>query len=98
MLGAVILRRLCKAMDLAAKLGIGCEETDIDLYDAANAEEMFLTATSLCILPVSSFNGQPVGATAWTCAGPITQRLIDAYVTEVGCDFVQQYLKFAPSP
>jgi branched-chain amino acid aminotransferase len=38
-------------MDLAAKLGIPCDEADIDLYDAANAEEMFLTSTSLCILP-----------------------------------------------
>jgi hypothetical protein len=62
---------------------------------------MFLTATSLCILPVSLFNGQAVGATAWTGAGPITQRLIDAYVAEVGCDFVRQYLDrltFSPSP
>ena len=89
-------------MDLATRLGIGCEETDIDLYDAANADEMFLTATSLCILPVSSFNGDKVGgdkvgATAWTGAGPITQRLIDAYVAEVGCDFVQQYLDHLPA-
>jgi branched-chain amino acid aminotransferase len=58
---------------------------------------MFLTATSLCILPVSSFNGQAVGATAWTGAGPVTQRLIDAYVAEVRCDFVQQYLDRLPA-
>jgi branched-chain amino acid aminotransferase len=79
-------------IDLAGKLGIPCEEADIDLYDAANADEIFLTSTSICILPTSRFNGQPVGATPWTGAGPITQRLIDAYVAEVGCDFVQQYL------
>jgi branched-chain amino acid aminotransferase len=79
-------------MDLAAKLGISCTETDIDLFDAENADEMFLTATSLCILPVSCFNGAPVGAQPWAGAGPVTQRLIDAYVAEVGCDFVQQYL------
>jgi branched-chain amino acid aminotransferase len=84
-------------MDLAAKLGIPCEEADIDLYDAANADEMFLTGTSLCILPVARFNGQTVGITEWTGAGPVTQRLIDAYVAEVGCDFVQQYLDRLPA-
>jgi len=80
-------------IDLADKLGIACAEADIDLFDAANAEEMFLTSTSLCILPVRSFDGQPVGATPWAGAGPVTQRLIDAYAAEVGCDFVQQYLE-----
>ncbi len=79
-------------IDIAAKLGIACEEADIDLYDAANADEMFLTATSSCILPVSAFNGAPVGAGPWHGAGPVTQRLIKAYIAEVGCDFVQQYL------
>ena len=84
-------------IDLAGKLGIPCEESDIDLFDAANADEMFLTSTSLCILPVSTFNGQAVGATAWMGAGPVTQRLIDAYIAEVGCDFVKQYLDRIPA-
>ena len=44
-------------IDMAKKLGIKCTAGDIDLFDAANAEEMFLTSTSLCILPVKSFNG-----------------------------------------
>ena len=83
-------------IDLAAKLGIPCQEADIDLFDAATADEMFLTATSLCILPVSCFNGAQMGATPWSGAGPVTQRLIDAYVAEVGCDFVQQYLDRLP--
>jgi len=84
-------------MDLAAKLGIPCAESDIDLFDAANADEMFITSTSLCILPVRSFNGENVGATAWMGAGPVTQRLIDAYAAEVGCDFVRQYLDRLPA-
>ena len=83
-------------IDLAENLGISWEEADIDLYDAANADEIFLTATSLCILPVSRFNGQPVGNGQWRGAGPVTQRLIDAYMAEVGCDFVQQYLDRLP--
>jgi len=78
-------------MDMAAKLGIRCEERDIDMFDAATADEMFLTSTSLCILPVSSFNGQKVADGA--IPGPVTTRLIEAYSAEVGCDFVAQYLK-----
>ena len=79
-----------KAKDEPTKLGIECTAGDIDLFDAANAEEMFLTSTSLCILPVKSFNGAAVGKTP----GPITRKLIDAYSKDVGCDFVGQYLKF----
>jgi len=76
--------------DLARKLAIPVIEGDIDLFDAANAEEMFLTSTSLCIAAVRSFNGARVGD--GRVPGPITKRLIDAYIAEVGCDFVKQYL------
>ncbi len=48
-------------MDMAKQIGVACTPGDIDMFDAANAEEMFLTSTSLCILPVKSFNGAPVG-------------------------------------
>src|SRR5262249_46562659 len=36
-------------LDLARKLDIPVIKGDIDLFDAATAEEMFLTSTSLCI-------------------------------------------------
>jgi branched-chain amino acid aminotransferase len=78
-------------LDLAGKLAISAVESDIDLFDAANADEMFLTSTSLCIGAVRSFNGAPVGD--GRTPGLITKRLIDAYIDEVGCDFVQQYLE-----
>ncbi len=80
-------------MDMAKQIGVECTPGDIDMFDAANAEEMFLTSTSLCILPVKSFNGAPVGD--GKAPGPITQKLIDAYSKSVGCDFVAQYLKFS---
>ena len=76
--------------DLARKLGIPLIEGDIDLFDAANADEMFLTSTSLCIGAVRSFNGAKVGD--GRVPGAVTKRLIEAYIDEVGCDFVQQYL------
>jgi branched-chain amino acid aminotransferase len=76
--------------DLARKLAIPVVEGDIDLFDAATAEEIFLTSTSLCIAYVRSFNGATVGD--GRVPGPITKCLIDAYIDEVGYDFVQQYL------
>ena len=87
-----ILQGISRQMtfDLASKLAIPVIEGDIDLFDAANAEEMFLTSTSLCIAGVRSFNGAKIGD--GQVPGPITKRLIDAYVAEVGCDFVKQYL------
>ena len=78
-------------MELAVKLGIPCEERDLDLFDAANADEIFLTSTSLCLCPVKSLNGQTVGDGA--LPGPVTARLTQAYVDYAGCDFVAQYLK-----
>ena len=77
-------------LDLARRLAIPAIEGDIDLFDAANADEMFLTSTSLCIAGVRSFNGAKVGD--GRPPGPVTKRLIDAYVAEVGCDFVKQYI------
>jgi branched-chain amino acid aminotransferase len=77
------------AIDLARKLGIPFREADLDLYDGYNADEAFITSTSLCICPVASINGMAMGAGAY---GPITKRLIEAYVDLVDCDFVQQYL------
>jgi branched-chain amino acid aminotransferase len=76
-------------IDLAAKLGIRFREADLDLFDGYNADEAFITSTSLCICPVASINGMAMGAGAY---GPVTKRLIAAYVDLVDCDFVQQYL------
>ncbi|MBL8215588.1 MAG: aminotransferase class IV [Bryobacterales bacterium] len=80
-------------IDLAAKLGIPLLEGDIDLFDAETADEMFLTSTSLCIAGVRLFNGAPVGG--GHAPGPVTKRLIDSYIEEVGCDFVRQYVERA---
>lgn len=79
-------------IDLAAGLGIPVAERDLDLFDAATADEAFLTSTSLCLCPVVSVNGAPVGGAGAPVWGPITRRLADAYRDLVGCDFVAQYL------
>jgi branched-chain amino acid aminotransferase len=78
-------------MELAGEAGIEVVEADLDLYDAYNADEAFLTSTSLCICPVRSVNGNRIGpeGRVW---GPTTRRLADAYIRLVGFDFVKQYL------
>jgi branched-chain amino acid aminotransferase len=78
-------------IELARSLGIDAAEQDIDLFDAYTAEEAFLSSTSLCLCPVSSINGAPIGS--GKVPGPVTQRLIDAYARLVDCDFVAQYLR-----
>ncbi|BBK32627.1 branched-chain amino acid aminotransferase [Stella humosa] len=79
------------AIDLARQEGFVLEETDIDLFDAYVADEIFLTSTSLCICPVRSVNGAVVAD--GVMPGPVTKRLLDAYVRFVDHDFVAQYLR-----
>ena len=79
-------------IDLAREAGLKLVEADLDLYDAYNGDEVFLTSTSLCICPVTQVNGVSIGpdGQVW---GPVTQRLADAYRRFVDHDFVGQYLK-----
>jgi branched-chain amino acid aminotransferase len=81
------------AMDLAKDLGIRVVEGDIDLFDAYVADECFITSTSFCICPVRSINGNPMAVGA--IPGPVTKKLMDAYVRFVSYDWVQQYLRHA---
>ena len=78
-------------IDLAEAEGIAVAEADLDLYDAYNADEIFITSTSLCLCPAVSLNGVRIGeeGRVW---GPVTQRLADAYARLVDHDFVGQYL------
>ena len=77
-------------IELAQELGIEVHETDIDLFDAYTADEAFVTSTSFCICPVSSFNGSTVADGA--VPGPVTDRLTKAYSGLVDLDITAQYL------
>ena len=76
-------------MELAKSVNITVIEKDIEVFEAINSDEMFLTSTSLCICPVKSFNGKKIGEEVY---GPITKKLIEAYKKFVSFDFVDQYL------
>ncbi len=77
-------------IELCGELGIACQEADLDLYDTAIADEIFMTSTSLCICPVRSIGGRILPA---PIPGPVTRRISEAYARLVDCDFVAQYLK-----
>jgi branched-chain amino acid aminotransferase len=78
-------------IELARELGLAVVQKDLDLFDAYNADEAFLTSTSLCICPVRSINDVRIGSDR--LPGPVTQQLTDAYRRLVDHDFVAQYLK-----
>lgn len=75
---------------LAQRLGIEVREADLDLFDAANADEIFCTSSGLCICPVFSFNGRAVGG--GDVPGPVTRRLTEAFIADSKFDFVAQCL------
>ena len=66
------------AMKLCGELGIACKEADLDLYDAATADEIFMTSTSLCICPVRSIAGRQLPG---PIPGPVTRRVHTLYST-----------------
>jgi branched-chain amino acid aminotransferase len=75
------------ALELARSLGIPTEETVLQPYDLATADEMFFTSTPYCIMPATKFNGHAVGDGK---VGPITKRLLAAWSELVGVDIVAQ--------
>jgi branched-chain amino acid aminotransferase len=81
-------------IELAKKLNLQVIETDITLYEAYNANEAFWTATSYCILPISSIDGRIIGE---KYPGPITGKLIQIWSEEVGVDIVRQAQCFIKS-
>jgi branched-chain amino acid aminotransferase len=76
---------------LAREAGLAVVEKDLDLFDAYNADEVFLTSTSLCVCPVRSINEALISG--GRVPGPVTRQITEAYCRFVDFDFVAQYLK-----
>lgn len=77
-------------IELCRELGIACREADLAPYDAATADEAFITSTSLCMCPIRAIAGRPLPGES--LAGPLTRRLMEAYAKEADFDFAGQYL------
>lgn len=78
--------------ELAADLGIPFEATNLGRYEAMQADEIFCTATTFCVVHAASFEGHPVGNGR---RGPIVSRLQDAWKKYVGVDFLAQAADYA---
>jgi branched-subunit amino acid aminotransferase/4-amino-4-deoxychorismate lyase len=79
--------------ELAKGLGIPIMEEEVQPYDLYNADEVFLSSTSPCVLPVTRVDRRPVGNGV---PGPVVQRLLAAWSEAVGVDIVEQALTYGP--
>ena len=79
-------------VELTARLRIPFKQRDLRPDDFAAADEAMLTSTSVCLLPVTRFNGQSVGQGT---PGPIFHRILEAWKELVGLDFTEQARRFA---
>jgi len=79
-------------IELAKELKIECIETDLYTYDLQIADEIFVTANSICMVPVSKINCRPIGRPV---PGPITKKLLSAWSEKVDVDIVGLALSHA---
>jgi branched-chain amino acid aminotransferase len=77
---------------LAAECGIGVAERDLRPSDLAAADEILLTSTSPCVLPVVRLNETAIGNGR---PGPLFTRLLAAWGERVGIDLAAQAARFA---
>lgn len=83
---------LAMAAHLARDLGIGFVERDLSPGDIASADEVLLSSTPFCLLPVTRFDGRPIGGGS---PGPVYDRLLSAWSDRVGIDIPAQARRFA---
>ncbi len=79
-------------LSIAAEQEIPFVHRDLRLADVLGADEVFLTSTSPCILPVTHCNGQPI---ATGRPGLTFAACIAAWSQQVGVDIVAQAQQFA---
>jgi branched-subunit amino acid aminotransferase/4-amino-4-deoxychorismate lyase len=77
---------------LATRLGLEWSHCTLCSEDIKEADEVFLSSTPFCLLPVTAMNGQTIGN---GLGGSIFQNLIREWSREVGIDVVGQAQQFA---
>lgn len=79
-------------LEIAGRLGIPTLECDVTQAQAAEADEAFVTSTSIGIVHARTFDGRTLENGR---IGPITQRLREALWNEIGLDFAAQARAYA---
>ena len=74
-------------MQLAREIGLEVFESNLNRYDAINADEAFFTSTAFTVMPCVKVQGCVLGDGK---CGPITRRIIEAWNELVGLDFIAQ--------
>lgn len=88
--GRNILRGISRAYvmeELASRLDMKVAEKNIEPYDVYTADEAFMTGTPFCMLPVTRFNGLPIGKGS---VGPAFKALLTKWSAHVGVDIEKQ--------
>jgi branched-chain amino acid aminotransferase len=73
--------------ELAPGIGLDFERTNLTPDQLLAADELWISSTTTCLVPVTRLNGQPIGA---GLPGPVWRRMIDAWSQLVGIDIVGQ--------
>jgi len=76
-----------QVLRIAAEMGIPVHRVAITLERVFEADEVFLTSSTYCLLPVSRVNGERIGR---KLPGPITQVLANVWSAEIGLNFCEQ--------
>jgi branched-subunit amino acid aminotransferase/4-amino-4-deoxychorismate lyase len=77
--------------ELARGMGLAMIYRDLTPEDVLSADEVMLTSTSPCLVPVVSLNREPVAGGA---PGPMFRRTMAAWSKLVGLDIAQQARNF----
>jgi branched-chain amino acid aminotransferase len=83
---------LAETFSIARELGMPCGERDLTPGDVASADEVLLTSTPFCLLPVTRLNGRPI---AEGLPGPVYHQLLGEWSRRRGVDLVRQAEQFA---
>ncbi|MFQ5731814.1 MAG: aminotransferase class IV [Planctomycetaceae bacterium] len=73
--------------ELADRLGIPCEFSDLTRDDALAADESFTSSTTCCLMPVTAIDGRRIGDEV---PGPVYRRLMDAWNQLAGMNIIEQ--------
>ncbi|MFV1966523.1 MAG: aminotransferase class IV [Pirellulaceae bacterium] len=79
-------------VELASDLGIPFHYRDLEVDDVARADEVLLSSTSPCLLPVVSLDGRPI---AGNKPGSVFQRALNRWGELANLDIQQQARQFS---
>ena len=83
---------LAEVFSMAEELGIPCRQRDLTPEQLAAADEVLLTSTPFCLLPVTRLGGRPI---AEGRPGEVYWKLLQQWNQRTGVDLLQQAERFS---